>query len=385
MDLCNFLKIKGFIQLNGLEIREHPNNQLTTENNQTIIQHRKNRVVTIINARDPLDISTEAACKIEEDIQINESDFDLNVEEGEEYIIDDGEPMIEPNEDTEEYLEDIVEEDTILNITIPSSMKQQQLPPPVTEKTIKTNSLFIPPVDLPQRLIKNYTDEDLTEALEELKKGGCSVLEISEKCNVPRSTIYAKLRQNPEYRLLYRSLRDSVFEDAVRAVVTLGMSLKDASTKYNISKTALWRKLKQSDLYKPEERSRATRTDALQAIGRGETLLSISKQYNVPLSTLHRDKVRLFNLGKLPQTCTLAKRDRGASYKKRLKAAVMCCENGMTQKLASELHSVPKTTVWRHLQNKQKNTANVRVGDSSTTNLIASDCADEDFHCDDAD
>lgn len=362
LEMCSFLKVKGFIQVNGIQIQQEQQQQRHSEKlpgEYNKVSMRQPIKKSKSNIEELNIVTSNEDIKHEDESTLNDTDnCDHHVEEV--YIIedtvhttDDGiEEMRACNEEeiigTEEYLDmDMAEEDGLAFTTSPSA-----------DNKIKTKSLFIPPIDMPQRLIKNYTEEDLAEALEQLKKGECSVMEISEKCNVPRSTIYMKLRQHPEYRLLYRSLRNSVIEDAVRAVNTVGMSLREASLKFNISKTALWRRLKKSEEYKPEERTRVQRTDAMQAISRGETLISVSKQYNIPLSTLHRDKVRLFNSGKLPTNCTLAKRDRGPTYKTRLEEAVICCENGMTQKLASELHSVPKTTIWRHLQQRNKAATN---------------------------
>lgn len=194
---------------------------------------------------------------------------------------------------------------------------------------------------------KSYSDETLADAMAELNAGG-SVVDVAAKYEIPRSTIYARVRCGRDR--IYRQYQQSKLDEAVRSVTETGISLKEASSRYDVSKTVLWRALKKSNVYKPGERIQLTRADALKAIQRGDTLMSISKAYNVPLATLHRDKVRLFRDGKLPEHCKLRKRDAGIAYRKRLDAAVASCRNGMPQKIASEKHGVPKTTIWRHLQ-----------------------------------
>lgn len=197
------------------------------------------------------------------------------------------------------------------------------------------------------RLSKSYSQATLNDALDELQSGS-SVVDVAARFEIPRSTIYARLRCGRDR--IYRQYHQTKLDDAVRGVIETGMSLKEASTRYDVSKTVLWRALKKSNVYKPEDRIQLSRADAMVAIQRGETLISISKAYNIPLATLHRDKVRLYREGKLPDHCKLRKRDVGPNYRIRLNAAVASCRNGMPQKIASELHGVPKTTIWRHLQ-----------------------------------
>lgn len=216
---------------------------------------------------------------------------------------------------------------------------------------------------------EEYLDEETTE--EDLSAFNCTTIEeimtASAAANndiksvgedlleEPIATTVANERRIKSPRGLNRNQRNSTLEHAMRAVTEHGCSLKEASSQYNLSKTALWRRLKQSAQYKPEDRQhRCQRTDAMAAIEQGETLISISKRLSIPLSTLHRDKVRLFNQGKLPENCKLNRRDATPAYRRRLQKAVICCRNGMTQKKAADLYSVPKTTIWRHLQAEKR-------------------------------
>lgn len=199
---------------------------------------------------------------------------------------------------------------------------------------------------------KYYSEMALLEAFNDLANGA-TIMDTSTKYNVPRSTLYCKIRSNPKYSYLYRSIRESAIKEATNAVVYSKLSLQQAASKFGIAKTVLWRKLRQSSEYKPEDKSHAYREQAIKAIEEGEKLLNVSKMYNIPISTLHRDKVKLMEQGKLPKHCTVVKRElKGPEFKKRIEAALESCRNGMTQKMASQLHSVPKTTIWRYLNTK---------------------------------
>lgn len=197
-------------------------------------------------------------------------------------------------------------------------------------------------------------DEALMSAIEALQRGK-SVNQVADEFNLPKLAIYRKLRHNPKYRNYYRTVRHAVINDAVKAVTIDGLSLQQASTQYAVSKTVLWRNLKKTTLYRPEEKVHAFRSDAIAALERGESLSYISKKYNIPLSTLHRDKVRLYDQGKLPKHCTVRKREGGPDFQNRLKAALNCCERGLSQKVASEMHNIPKTTIWRYLRYSRGN------------------------------
>lgn len=200
---------------------------------------------------------------------------------------------------------------------------------------------------------KYYSESALIDAFNDLGNGA-TIMETSAKYNVPRSTLYCKIRASPKYSYLYRSIRESAIQEATNAVVYHKLSLQQAASQFGIAKTVLWRKLRQSSLYKPEDKSHAYREQAIKAIEEGEKLLNVSKMYNIPISTLHRDKVKLMEQGKLPKHCTVVKREVGPEFKKRIEAALESCRNGMTQKMASQLHNVPKTTIWRYINTKNE-------------------------------
>lgn len=196
-----------------------------------------------------------------------------------------------------------------------------------------------------------YSEAALLEAFNNLANGA-TIMETSVKYNIPRSTLYCKIRSNTKYSYLYRSIRESAIKEATNAVVYNKLSLQQAASQFGIAKTVLWRKLRQSSEYKPEDRSHACREQAIKAIEEGEKLLYVSKTFNIPISTLHRDKVKLMEQGKLPKHCAVVKREVGPEFKKRIEAAMESCRNGMTQKMASQLHNVPKTTIWRYMNAK---------------------------------
>lgn len=198
---------------------------------------------------------------------------------------------------------------------------------------------------------KFYSESALLEAFNDLANGS-TIMDTSAKYGIPRSTLYCKIRANTKYSYLYRSIRESAIQEATNAVVYNKLSLQQAASKFGIAKTVLWRKLRQSNEYKPEDKTHAYREEAIKAIKGGEKLLNVSKMYNIPISTLHRDKVKLMEQGKLPKHCTVVKRELGPEFKKRIEAALESCRNGMTQKMASQLHNVPKTTIWRYMNIK---------------------------------
>lgn len=198
---------------------------------------------------------------------------------------------------------------------------------------------------------KFYSESALLSAFNDLANGA-TIIDTSVKYNVPRSTLYCKIRSNTKYSYLYRSIRDTAIKEATNAVVYNKLSLQQAASQFGIAKTVLWRKLRQSTDYKPEDRSHAHREEAIKAIEEGKKLLNVSKMFNIPISTLHRDKVKLMEQGKLPKHCTVVKRELGPEFKKRIEAALESCRNGMTQKMASQLHNVPKTTIWRYMNTK---------------------------------
>lgn len=284
LDVCNYLQMKGFINnsclVNGTPMVEHQTlrsvkPEALTEQHQPIEYEEQTEYIIMEDVQNTVDLCAEEPTSQSGDYE----EFDQNTEEN------------------EEYLEDVNDDDD----------KTFQAPHKYTES-------FQP----------LYSTQPLNCTFP-------SVLnQTTEKVKSKKST---KMKLESSKGTINSSIRNTALQNAMRAVTEDGRSLKEASVQFNISKTVLWRKLKQSSHYKPEERTRVSRSDAIAAMERGETLISVSKKYNVPLSTLHRDKVRLFEQGKLPEDCKVTRREAGPGYKNRLKNAVACCEKGMSQKV----------------------------------------------------
>lgn len=152
-----------------------------------------------------------------------------------------------------------------------------------------------------------------------------------------------------------QSARVEALENAVLAVVDEGMSLQKAAIKFNISKTVLWRRVKKHPLYMKTTRENPLITAACERLKTGDSLKSISQALDIPMSTLHRHKVRLAQEGRLPDYVTFKKRgplSKEVLKAKLNKAVTACLGNGMSQNHAANVFDVPKSTLWRHLQKK---------------------------------
>lgn len=336
LEACSFLRIRGFISydclVNGIRLQQDPSHAIAAQlSDETEIDNKKSFVLP--QTFDDI---------VHDDVVVDGVEYSIKPVDVEDEEIKTSETQNCPEQilgdvPIEEYLEE--EDEMIIG---------------QTETLVQTQTEDIPLVGGDLAAIstissrsKSYTEATLVQAINELR-AGASVVDVAAKYEIPRSTIYSKLRHSKDP--VYRKYRSSHLEDAARAVTEQGVSLKDASQQFDVSKTVLWRTLKKTSNYKPEERFQSLRTEAVEAIQTGETLISISRRFNIPLATLHRDKVRLHSEGKLPENCKLTRRDSSTSYQKRLQAAIRSCRIGMPQKTASELYKVPKTTIWRHLQ-----------------------------------
>lgn len=346
LEACSFLQIKGFISydclVNGIRLQQDPNSkkavpavqqQAAEEEDVSTVEADKNVYVLPHNFEIAEDVVVDGDYTIKE-YTIEDSDQIKNND------AQDSQDQIITEAPIEEYLE---EEEEMLMVKSDSNTAK----PSATTRTSKSNADDTALATVWGRQTKSYTEATLNQAIEDLRLGA-TVNDVTAKYGIPRSTIYSKLRHSKDP--VYRTYRTSHLQEAARAVTDTGLSLKEASEKFDVSKTVLWRTLKKTANYKPEERFHTMRTEATEAILTGDTLISISRRFNIPLATLHRDKVRLHNEGKLPDHCKLTRRDSSTCYQKRLRAALQSCRSGMPQKAASELHKVPKTTIWRHLQ-----------------------------------
>lgn len=144
----------------------------------------------------------------------------------------------------------------------------------------------------------------------------------------------------------------SRLNEAINTIINEGASFRTASIQYGIPKTVLWRKAVKVPNYKAERcELPSPRKEAIEALKSGEKLLNISKRLDIPLSTLHRDKLKLYSEGTLPDNVSLKQRDKGSDFKERvLEAAQQCVAGFMSQSEASKLYKLPKTTIWRKIR-----------------------------------
>lgn len=150
-------------------------------------------------------------------------------------------------------------------------------------------------------------------------------------------------------------LRDENLEMAVQGVLNEGMSLQKAAQKYHISKTVLWRRVRKHPMYMKTARENPLLEAACNRLRSGQSLKVISQALDIPMSTLHRHKVRLAQQGRLPDYISFKKR--GSFSKEQLKeklskAVQACLHDGMSQNQAANLYEIPKSTLWRHLQKR---------------------------------
>lgn len=78
------------------------------------------------------------------------------------------------------------------------------------------------------------------------------------------------------------------------------------------------------------------------------TLIPIFFAIGIPLTTLHRDKKKLSNEGKLPESFRVRDRTENSEYSQRLEMALKKCKGGMSQYQAAKLYNIPKATMWRY-------------------------------------
>ncbi|XP_067003415.2 transcription activator GAGA isoform X3 [Anabrus simplex] len=210
---------------------------------------------------------------------------------------------------------------------------------------------------------KDYSEAMLLAALDDLRAGR-SLVETAAAHRIPRSTLYVRARAQGVAMTITRQEHSGERVQAAVQAVTDGASLQQASELYKIPKTVLWRRVqKEGGSYTMSRRARMKQTygsekkqAAVRALERGENLSKVSLHYQIPKTTLFREKARLVEAGRLPWTC-LRKHDPDADGFKqhRLSEAVAACKEGkMSQAVASLTFQVPKTTIWRRLQQGSK-------------------------------
>ncbi|XP_011862525.1 PREDICTED: uncharacterized protein LOC105559083 isoform X2 [Vollenhovia emeryi] len=205
-----------------------------------------------------------------------------------------------------------------------------------------------------------YNDDMLASAISDLKLGQ-TLIEAATKHNIPRSTLYMRAKALGIHLNASRNGYPAECMSAAINAVINGSSLQHASEIFRIPKTVLWRRLQKEgyQTLRPEmKRSYAldTREAAVKALERGENLTKVALEFKIPKTTLFREKTRLVDQGKLPLSFWKKRKTENEELKKsRLEEAVAACRGGrMSQATASMTYHIPKTTIWRRLQQDGK-------------------------------
>lgn len=316
LDMCQFLQIKGFIShdysVNGTKVGSDnylPNEPANDGNNG---QSMKNVCGTQFDD----DFTVE---------YLDCADLDENFSD---------------EAEREEELEPAnIENTSHLTIETGNSINYNQITEPKQDSKRRSASC---------RQISRNMRSDFDMALSELPKGK-TIHQLSIEYNLPRSTLYQKFRSNESLKQNYRSERRFALGQAVRCVMEESVSLKKASDRYNLPKTAIWRELRKYHHYQPPSKAISQeRQNAQNEILTGKSLTSISNKFNIPLTTLHRDKKRLSSEGKLPEFLRVKDRTENSDYGKRLEQALQNCRQGMSQYQAARIFNIPKATMWRY-------------------------------------
>lgn len=159
------------------------------------------------------------------------------------------------------------------------------------------------PVQLSANPIKMYNDD------------GSVYYEISTVDRKPRATF----------------IDEGIFVQALEEIMNNTSSFRQVSEKYNIPKTILWRRAKKEGYIKGERPKDSNRLTAIEEIKKGDSLINLSKKFNIPISTLHRDKLKLYEDGNLPENVNLKNRSRGNDFEERLRNAIAEVLNGKSQ------------------------------------------------------
>lgn len=165
-------------------------------------------------------------------------------------------------------------------------------------------------------------------------------------------------KQHQQYAELKKESKDDIndaLELAADAVLHEGLSLQKAADRFDISKTVLWRRVRSNPAYMRIKREKPSLSEAYERLKNGDSLKSISQDLSIPMSTLHRHKVRLAAQGRLPEFVACRRRDstpKDELRDKLAKAVHACVNGGMSQNHAANLFEIPKSTLWRHLQRR---------------------------------
>lgn len=156
-----------------------------------------------------------------------------------------------------------------------------------------------------------YEQED-----EEMSEDQYELLNIlpdeKEDISEGRRVVTKRFKTSPDSkgRNTAKQVDDATMTQAISEIFNSGLSFGAASDKFQIPKTLLWRRAKKLGYVKSERPKDSTRVQAIEAIKQGDSLISLSKRFNIPISTLHREKLKLYEKGQLPDNVNLRNRSR---------------------------------------------------------------------------
>lgn len=257
--LSKFLEASSLLKIKGLMSYEGTVNGIYIEGSQ------------ILEPNDSIIIeeTVEEEIEADENIELEEADEKIELEEADENI--------EYLEDSEfsQYIDVVDGEDDIEdNSRIDEDMEKDEFSyvsalVKQNESTESLNNLE----GRTKRLMKQYDDTSLADALNELKNGQ-TLKNIVAKYNIPRSTLYMKSKQffietgNQAKKSKYKHI-----EQAVNAIVNKEISFHQAQIKYKVPKSVLWRRVQKCSNYKSGRREvSAMKSAAIEAIQNGESL-----------------------------------------------------------------------------------------------------------------
>lgn len=145
---------------------------------------------------------------------------------------------------------------------------------------------------------------------------------------------------------------ESQLNDSAEAVCSGQLTLSSASNIYNVPKSMLWRRVKDRPEYSPRPIDK-NRSNARKALLKGEPIQLVSKKFAVPIATLYRDKKKLVREGQLDSKMERDKEDCDNA----LYLAIKAYEGGMAQSEAARKFNVPKATLWRKIKKNEMKTS----------------------------
>lgn len=245
--LSNFLEASSLLKIKGLMSYEGTVNGIYIEGSQ--ILEPNDSVITI--EEETVEVVEEADENIE---YLEDCEFSQYID-----VID--------GEDNSTIDEDNIEKEEFTYLSAPDDSINY------VEQNESTESINLEGSSITKRSIKQYDDNSLADALNELKNGQ-TLKNIVAKYNIPRSTLYMKSKQffietgNEAKKTKYKHI-----EQAVNAIVNKEISFHQAQIKYKVPKSVLWRRVQKCSNYKSGRREvSAVKLAAIEAIQNGESL-----------------------------------------------------------------------------------------------------------------